>query len=311
MDVVGLSRLGLDIGVATCGTSLTPSHMKLMKRYTQNLYLLFDNDPAGFDATVRGLKIAYEQDTYPKILALPAGYKDVDEWANVSPSESDISAFFAGAEDGVIFVMKELIKRYDDNSPVERKRVIEQLFGILLYIQDLTVLAWYLEKMASHLSISADILKQQFDKFGKTQTMVIKGIQKNKGEKQPVRQSEEFLFASFFYQEFLSKMNISSPKLHELTEFVKELSLLQDDETLKHIFAGEVSSELKEQLLETQLYMERQWDTHTEDKKLQDVLSLCQRYIQTSMKNIMKLPKIGAEKKQELLEKMRNTFLAK
>ncbi len=53
MDVIGLSRLGLDIGVATCGTSLTPGHMKLMKRYTQNLYLLFDSDNAGFDATLR------------------------------------------------------------------------------------------------------------------------------------------------------------------------------------------------------------------------------------------------------------------
>ena len=70
-----------------------------MKRYTQNLFFLFDQDQAGFDATVRGLKIAYEQDTYPKILTLPAEYKDVDERANVNPSEDDLKAFFDGAED--------------------------------------------------------------------------------------------------------------------------------------------------------------------------------------------------------------------
>ncbi len=69
--------------------------MKLMKRYTQNLFLLFDGDDPGFDATVRGLKVAYEQDTYPKILMLPDGYKDVDERANVTPSESMINEFFA------------------------------------------------------------------------------------------------------------------------------------------------------------------------------------------------------------------------
>ena len=68
--------------------------MKLMKRYTQNLYLLFDNDTAGFDATVRALKIAYEQDTYPKILSLPPEYKDVDEWANIAPDEQKINDFF-------------------------------------------------------------------------------------------------------------------------------------------------------------------------------------------------------------------------
>lgn len=99
-----------------------------MKRYTQNLYFLFDGDTAGFDATLRGLKIAYEQDTYPKILSLPAEYKDVDERANVTPSEKEITAFFNGAEDGIIFAMKKLIEKYDHHSPIERKRIIEQLF---------------------------------------------------------------------------------------------------------------------------------------------------------------------------------------
>lgn len=242
-----------------------------MKRYTHNLYLLFDNDPAGFDATVRGLKMAYEQDTYPKILQLPAGYKDVDEWANISPSEEAISAFFAGAEDGVIFVMNDLLKKYDDNSPIERKRIIEQLFGILLYIQDLTVLAWYFEKIAARLNISQDVLTQQFDKFSKMQTLVIKGIQKNREEK-PVKQSEEFLFASLFYNDFLPKMNISTSRLGELTILVKDLATLEEDDVLRHIFNETVSGELKEQLLETQLYLERQRETHTDDKKLQDVL---------------------------------------
>lgn len=56
MDVIGLSRIGLEIGVATCGTSLTANHIKLIKRYTNNVYFLFDSDPAGFDATIRALK---------------------------------------------------------------------------------------------------------------------------------------------------------------------------------------------------------------------------------------------------------------
>lgn len=46
MDVIALHRLGLPIGVATCGTALTSDHLKLIKRYTENVYLLFDNDPA-------------------------------------------------------------------------------------------------------------------------------------------------------------------------------------------------------------------------------------------------------------------------
>jgi DNA primase len=46
MDVIAMSRLGYDNAVATCGTSLTDGHFKLLKRYTDNVYLLFDQDKA-------------------------------------------------------------------------------------------------------------------------------------------------------------------------------------------------------------------------------------------------------------------------
>lgn len=281
-----------------------------MKRYTQNLYLLFDNDPAGFDATVRALKIAYEQDSYPKILRLPEGFKDVDEWANISPSEEQINSFFAGAEDGVLYILTQLLAKYDDNSPIERKRIIEQMFGILLYIQDLTVLAWYFEKISERLKISHDILKQQYTNFTKTQSLILKNIEKNK-EQKPVKQADELSFASFFYQDFLEKMNISSSKLEEVVKLVGELAVLLEDQPLSSIFGGTVDADLKEQLLETQLFWERQRDTHTDDKKQMDVLVLGQKYIQQAMQRLMKYPKISAEQKQQLLAKMHKIFLGK
>jgi len=57
MDVIALTRLGFPIGVATSGTALTEDHIKLLKRYTENLYFLFDNDKAGQQATFRALKL--------------------------------------------------------------------------------------------------------------------------------------------------------------------------------------------------------------------------------------------------------------
>jgi DNA primase len=46
MDVIALARLGFPIGVATSGTSITEDHVKILKRYTENIYFLFDNDKA-------------------------------------------------------------------------------------------------------------------------------------------------------------------------------------------------------------------------------------------------------------------------
>lgn len=80
MDVIALHQYGLPLGVATCGTALTPDHIKLLKRHTDQVVLLFDNDIAGSEATVRALKVAYQADMYPRAYALPADKKDVDEW---------------------------------------------------------------------------------------------------------------------------------------------------------------------------------------------------------------------------------------
>lgn len=48
-----MTAAGLDIAVATCGTSLTDSHLTTLKRYHDHLYFLFDNDSAGTQATLR------------------------------------------------------------------------------------------------------------------------------------------------------------------------------------------------------------------------------------------------------------------
>lgn len=311
MDVIWLSRLWLDIGVATCGTSLTPSHMKLMKRYTQNLYLLFDGDAAGFDATVRGLKVAYEQDTYPKILSLPEGYKDVDEWANVTPSEENIKDFFAWAEDGVVYVMKKLIEKYDHQSPIERKRIIEQLFGILLYVQDLTMLTRYIEKIGSRLGLGHDVLLQQYKTFTRSQAMITKSIEKNKEEKKPLKQDDELLVASFFYDDFLDKMQVHNAKTKELVVLVEELAKAVNDPIVVPIIDNTVSAEQKEAVLEAQLYRERQRELHNGEKKEREVQALCQKYIQRMVQHLMKLSRIPAAEKQELYEKMKKVLMNK
>lgn len=70
MDVIALYRIGLPVGLATCGTALSADHLKQIKRYSDTVYFLFDNDDAGFAATVRWLKIAYGMDIYPSVLRL-------------------------------------------------------------------------------------------------------------------------------------------------------------------------------------------------------------------------------------------------
>ncbi len=71
MDVIGLARLGYQLGVATCGTALTQEHLKLIKRYTEHVFLMFDSDEAGQEASLRALTLAYQHNLFPKIITLP------------------------------------------------------------------------------------------------------------------------------------------------------------------------------------------------------------------------------------------------
>lgn len=81
MDVIALHRLGYQAAVATCGTALTATHIQTLKKYTDRVVLLFDQDKAGFEATKRALALAYAQDIYPVVMNLADEYKDVDDLA--------------------------------------------------------------------------------------------------------------------------------------------------------------------------------------------------------------------------------------
>lgn len=162
MDVIALYDAGLAIWVATCGTALTPQHAKLLKRHSDRITFSFDTDSAGFEATIRGLKIAYEHELYPSILTLPPGFKDIDEYVH---SDQDYKNYLLdpnSRQDGFLFVIKKLTEQYNIKNPVERKKVQNICFDLLITLQDYSIMMMYIEQLAHVLSTSQESLFQQF-----------------------------------------------------------------------------------------------------------------------------------------------------
>ncbi len=307
MDVIGFSRLWYPIAVGTCGTSMTPNHVKLLKRYTQNIYFLFDNDPAGIQASVRALKVAYQHDIYPKILTLPADYKDVDEWANVQPSQDDIEAFFVAAQDWFLGVVEQQYALYDMMNPVDRKRFLQTMYDMLLYVQDWTILSWYLESLAKKVGIWYDILFSQFKTYTKTQTVQIATMRKEKqAEQTPAKQSEQDLFYAFFYQTFLQDNGIVDGGVDEIMALVVEIAGIIEDEALLAVVTGEVG-ENHHALAEAQLWREKHWDTTTPDKKIIEIKHHCNKYLHNAMRQIIKMQSLSPEEKQELMKRIQTS----
>src|SRR5207253_8685852 len=87
-DVIALHQAGIENVVASGGTSLTNDQLRLVKKYTNNLTILYDGDPAGVKAALRGLDMALEEGLNVKLALIP-DKEDPDSYIN----KKGVSAF--------------------------------------------------------------------------------------------------------------------------------------------------------------------------------------------------------------------------
>ncbi len=122
MDLIGMWQTGVKNIVATCGTSLTESHARIMKRMTEDVILLFDGDVAGKRSAVRAGGPLYAAGISPRVLFPPKGM-DPDDWAKeTSPEELSDRIFRA-------IPLMEYIER-----AAARKYDLSQISGKLSYL---------------------------------------------------------------------------------------------------------------------------------------------------------------------------------
>ena len=86
-DVVSLHQAGIENVVASGGTSLTPDQLRLIKKYTRNLTIIYDGDNAGIKAALRGLNLALEEGLNVKLVLIPDG-EDPDSYVNKTGTEN-------------------------------------------------------------------------------------------------------------------------------------------------------------------------------------------------------------------------------
>jgi DNA primase len=151
MDVIALTRLAIPIGVATSGTSVTEEHIKILKRYTEHLYFLFDNDKAGQQATFRAMRLCYHQDIFPKIITLPAGMKDVDDVANLENGKQLFEHCLHEAQDGFLVLFERIRANSDMTSPIDKQKLVNAMFELIISVSNVTIQEHYKVLLAEKL----------------------------------------------------------------------------------------------------------------------------------------------------------------
>ncbi len=161
-DVISLSQSGVENVVASSGTALTENQVRLVKRYTDNITILFDGDPAGVKAALRGLDIVLEQMMNVKIVLLPEG-QDPDSFIKEKGNAAFNEYMTEHAKDFIFFKMS-LISEEAGNDPIKKSQLIRDIIQTLAKIPDTIKRSMYIQQCSVQLGVDETMLVKETNK---------------------------------------------------------------------------------------------------------------------------------------------------
>jgi len=165
-DVVSLHQAGIENVVASGGTSLTPDQLRLIKKYTNNLTIIYDGDNAGIKAALRGLDLALEESLNVRLVLIP-DKEDPDSYVNKVGASAFKEFIDANKKDVILFQLELSLK--DAGSDTNKKAaVVNQVAETISKInkaEDFTKQQDYIKQSAELLKIEESGLHALVNKF--------------------------------------------------------------------------------------------------------------------------------------------------
>lgn len=309
MDVIALARLWLPIGVATCGTAVTEQHMKLIKRYTENVYILFDNDEAGKNATIRALKIAYKQDIFPKMIVLPDNIKDVDDMANMENGLDLFKDCVSKSKDAFVQIYDLFVQKYDMSSPIDKQKLFNNMFSLILSVDNYTIQEHYKQVLSDKVWLPYEVVSMQFVKYIKWDGKFEVRKNQNKKDSKSWQADPEIALSAIFYNNILEKYIENKDLWSPFLNFVENVAKNSQENLLKKVFESKESllEEDTKNLDEMQLWWDKElsW-LNNEEKRLASIKRIVWPFLKQILKQILKDPGLSADTKKNLLDYMKN-----
>lgn len=162
VDMVTLHQLGITNVVASCGTSLTVEQIRLIKRFTENVTIMYDGDSAGIHAALRGIDLVLAEGLNVKIVLLPDG-EDPDSFGR-RHSLAEVQDFIAGNEKDFIVFKAGLLLSEAGNDPLKKANLINDIADTVALIPDAVKRSTYVESVSSMFGVESGII---FDRIRK------------------------------------------------------------------------------------------------------------------------------------------------
>ena len=214
LDAILSQQAGTANTVAVSGTALTIDHLKLIKRYTNNVILAFDGDNAGSSAALRSITLAWAQEMNMKILVLP---KDQDP-ADIVKSDKNLWLKLVRDSQPVMdYYFQRVLAGVDLNRADHKKIAVQKLLPIIKYLKSTVEQAHYLQLLADKLHLPLELLRTDLKQTANTteNNQAAKKIEVNKKTNIGFL-SEELLGIIFFRNDYLERLvNELEPEMIE------------------------------------------------------------------------------------------------
>ncbi|MFW6289337.1 MAG: DNA primase [Mariniphaga sp.] len=167
-DVLSMHQAGMENVVASSGTALTPEQIRLIRRFTPNITIIYDGDAAGIKASLRGIDLVLEEGMNVKVLLLPEG-EDPDSFAR-KKGASGFQAFIDENETDFIRFKTNLLLKSAEKDPIAKARLISEVIRSVAVIPDTITRSVYIKECSKLLDVSEDVLYTEVRKQKHKQT---------------------------------------------------------------------------------------------------------------------------------------------
>ena len=220
MDLISLFQNGVKNVVASSGTALTEEQVKMLSRYTKNVVVFYDADPAGVKASLRSIELLVRQDFDVKIAELPKG-EDPDSFINKYGRE-EFADYIENAQNFLEYQTAQFEKQGMFDDPTLQTKAIRELVQSAAFVNDELKRSILLKTIAKKFNIREKLLESELEKFLKLNS-----------------RKNEISNRSFTERANINSIpNLVKGSIDKIPKVVIQTDIANEDEIIKLLFEG-------------------------------------------------------------------------
>ena len=195
-DVISMYQAGIQNVVSSSGTSLTREQIRLVKRYTNNITILYDGDAAGIKASFRGIDLILEEGLNVKVVLFPDG-EDPDSFAKAH-STTEIEEYIQKQQQDFISFKADILLESEGNDPIRRAQLIKDIAYSVSLIPDQITRNVFVPEVAKRFEISEEVVWAEVSKDRQENSVKLQqeSLRKKRNEVRKAETQEEDPYAN-------------------------------------------------------------------------------------------------------------------